>query len=63
MVSRAPGAKDCADCGLEGCGLEFVAAWPFRDLGPLRGLLSWVDSESARESVQSEHFGRSGDSF
>eukprot|EP00969_Alexandrium_andersonii_P203328 8984787-Alexandrium_andersonii.AAC.1 len=55
-------AKDCTDCGLEGCGLE-PASWQFRDLGPPRGPLSWADSASARETAQKAPLGSSGDLF
>eukprot|EP00969_Alexandrium_andersonii_P185949 8216060-Alexandrium_andersonii.AAC.1 len=52
LASRAPiVAKDCADCGLEDCGLE-LASPRFRALGPPRRLLSWADSESARNTAQ-----------
>eukprot|EP00969_Alexandrium_andersonii_P041716 1829201-Alexandrium_andersonii.AAC.1 len=38
LGSRAPIAKDCADCGLADCGLE-LARWRFRALRPPRGPL------------------------
>eukprot|EP00969_Alexandrium_andersonii_P213952 9448522-Alexandrium_andersonii.AAC.1 len=48
LGSRAPRAKDCADCGLAGCGLE-CAIGRFRDLGPPQAWRSLVDSGSARK--------------
>eukprot|EP00969_Alexandrium_andersonii_P165347 7307429-Alexandrium_andersonii.AAC.1 len=33
LASRAPRAKDCADCGLADCGLESVTL-RVRDFGP-----------------------------
>eukprot|EP00969_Alexandrium_andersonii_P340845 15065366-Alexandrium_andersonii.AAC.1 len=35
LSSRAPRAKDCADCGPEDCGLECAIA-RFRSFGPLK---------------------------
>eukprot|EP00969_Alexandrium_andersonii_P366379 15468371-Alexandrium_andersonii.AAC.1 len=62
MVSRAPIAKDCADCASADCGLE-PASCPFRDLGPPRGLLSLSDSGSARILAQNAPLESSGDQF
>eukprot|EP00969_Alexandrium_andersonii_P159137 7030395-Alexandrium_andersonii.AAC.1 len=60
LASGAPIAKDCAHCGLVGCGLELTSR-RFRDLGPPRGPLSWADSESARNTPQNAPLGSFGD--
>eukprot|EP00969_Alexandrium_andersonii_P268663 11872488-Alexandrium_andersonii.AAC.1 len=59
LASRAPRAKACADCGLADCGLE-PASWRLRGLGPPRGPLARVDSESARKIVQNTPLGSFG---
>eukprot|EP00969_Alexandrium_andersonii_P253863 11220121-Alexandrium_andersonii.AAC.1 len=45
LASRAPIAKECADCGLADCGLERATS-RFCDFGPRQCSLSWADSES-----------------
>eukprot|EP00969_Alexandrium_andersonii_P355852 15445331-Alexandrium_andersonii.AAC.1 len=49
--SRAPGAKDCAECGSADCGLE-LATLRFRDFGPPRAPLSLADSEFPRKAAR-----------
>eukprot|EP00969_Alexandrium_andersonii_P156594 6923251-Alexandrium_andersonii.AAC.1 len=62
MASRAPIAKDCADCGLADCGLE-PATSPFRDFGPPQAPLPSADSESARKAAQNAPLGSFGNQF
>eukprot|EP00969_Alexandrium_andersonii_P273484 12087442-Alexandrium_andersonii.AAC.1 len=59
LASRAPMAKDSADCGLADCGLEH-ASWRVCDLGHPRGPLSWADSEVARTAAQNAPVGSFG---
>eukprot|EP00969_Alexandrium_andersonii_P024436 1066667-Alexandrium_andersonii.AAC.1 len=42
LASRVPIAKDCADCGLEDCGLKFANS-RFRAPGPPQAPLSSTD--------------------
>eukprot|EP00969_Alexandrium_andersonii_P275342 12168767-Alexandrium_andersonii.AAC.1 len=62
LASRAPTAKDCADCGLADCRLE-LASRQFRGFGPPQAPLSSADSESARNMPQNSPVGSFGDRF
>eukprot|EP00969_Alexandrium_andersonii_P234748 10364853-Alexandrium_andersonii.AAC.1 len=56
LASRVPIAKDCADCGLADCRLEF-ATLRCRALGPPRSPISSADSGSARKQPQNAPLG------
>eukprot|EP00969_Alexandrium_andersonii_P257740 11395435-Alexandrium_andersonii.AAC.1 len=53
-------AKDCADCGLEDCGLGCAISRAL-NVGPPQALLSSADSESARTVAQNGPRGGFGD--
>eukprot|EP00969_Alexandrium_andersonii_P234648 10359953-Alexandrium_andersonii.AAC.1 len=56
LASDGPRAKDCADCGLADCGLEFRPG-RFRAFGPPEAPRSRADSESPRKMPQNAPLG------
>eukprot|EP00969_Alexandrium_andersonii_P070679 3119732-Alexandrium_andersonii.AAC.1 len=62
LASRTPIAKDCADCALADCTLEFVTD-RCRDLGSPRLPTSSADSESVREAALNAPLGSFGGQF
>eukprot|EP00969_Alexandrium_andersonii_P038205 1674173-Alexandrium_andersonii.AAC.1 len=62
VASRTPIAKECADFGLEDCGLE-CALCQCRCLGPPRSTYSLADLDSAQEKAQNAPVGSSRGQF